>query len=139
MSVANSTVHSPHQSSTYEQDDQPMEREEKEEIIEENSIDPTPKAQNDKQQKYGINTAPNGIKCSYCACITSKSLEQHYKECNLKIRFNYIVCSYGKQWKSVLTGDQFNHISEHTKFKDMFSDFCIGLSREELNEVKQLG
>lgn len=46
-----------------------------------------------------------GTKCAYCACITSKLPEKHYKECNLKIRFSYIVCSYGKQWKQVLTED----------------------------------
>lgn len=61
---------------------------------------------------------PAGTRCPYCSLITSKTLEQHWMECDMKIRFNCVVCSYGRQWKHILVNDleQFNHITEHPNF-----------------------
>ena len=81
-----------------------------------------------------------GAYCCYCDCITSKLINEHYQECNIRERFDGVVVKYGKHWKSKLFDfekELDKHITLFPHFDQMFAELKSNLYEDD-KETLQL-
>ena len=77
--------------------------------------------------------------CCYCNCITSKLIGDHYKECNVRERFDRVVGKYGRDWKTKLFDfeqESNKHITLFPQYNKMFAEFRANLYEDDMGALE---